>query len=103
MQLDKLPKAAGVVVVDRLGISKRLHDGTVEPGRSRSFTSITPLQSEPPTHKTELPALQQRLLHMGRPVSGGNLQRVLAHAGQELQDQFGAFCFPSTALSTEGG
>lgn len=49
-----------------------------------------------------LPALQQRLLHVGRPVSGRHLQGVLAHAGQELQDQLGAFCFSSAALSTEG-
>lgn len=30
MQLDELPKAAGVVVVDRLGVSESLHDGTAE-------------------------------------------------------------------------
>lgn len=35
MQLDELPEAAGVVVVDRLGVSKGLHDGTVAWRRSR--------------------------------------------------------------------
>ncbi len=41
MQLDKLPKAAGVVVVDSLGISKGLHDGTVEWRRSRIINQAT--------------------------------------------------------------
>ena len=32
VELDELPKAAGVVVVHRLGVPKRLHDGTAEGG-----------------------------------------------------------------------
>lgn len=38
VQLDKLPKAAGVVVVDRLGVAKGLHDGAAE-GRSSAAVS----------------------------------------------------------------
>lgn len=41
MQLDKLPKAAGVVVVDGLGVSKCLHDGTVEWRGSGSVNEMT--------------------------------------------------------------
>lgn len=99
VQLDELPEAAGVVVVDGLGVSKGLHDGTADRNRKyeRPGRRVTVNQSAPGA-----PALQQRLLHVGRPVSGRCLQRVLAHAGQELQDQLGAFRFPGAALSAEG-
>jgi len=30
VELDELPEAAGVVVVHRLGVPERLHDGTAE-------------------------------------------------------------------------
>lgn len=41
MQPDKLPKAAGVVVVDRLGVSEGLHDGTAERRTSRMINQKT--------------------------------------------------------------
>ncbi len=41
MQLDKLPKAAGVVVVDCLGVSKGLHDGTAERRSSGIINQVT--------------------------------------------------------------
>lgn len=38
---------------------------------------------------------------MGGLVSAGHLQRVLAHGGQEPQDQLGALGFPGAALPAE--
>lgn len=34
VELDKLPKATGVIVVHGLGIPKGFHDGTVDRGKS---------------------------------------------------------------------
>lgn len=63
MQLDKLPEAAGVVVVDRLGVSKGLHDGTggaEQQQGDRRVVSDVPA----PDRQSDSPALQQRLLHV---------------------------------------
>lgn len=46
----------------------------------------------------QLPALDEGLLHPGGSLWGGGTCRVLAHHRQKLQQQFGALCFPSSAL-----
>lgn len=69
MKLDKLAETAGVVVVHSLGVSEGLHDRTA--GRRGSGTvNGGGGTSERQEHQVNPPALQERLLHMGRPVSG---------------------------------
>lgn len=58
VQLDELPEAAGVVVVDGLGVSKGLHDGTVDRNRKyeRPGRQVTLLQQSESSRRTCSPA-----------------------------------------------
>lgn len=51
--------------------------------------------------KDLVPALQDSLLHTGGGLSAGQLQGVLAHCRQELENQLSAFCLTSTTFATE--
>lgn len=51
--------------------------------------------------KDLVPALQDSLLHTGGLLSAGQLQGVLAHCRQELENQLSAFCLASTTFTTE--
>lgn len=51
--------------------------------------------------KNLVPALKNCLLHTGGLLSAGQLQRMLAHCRQELENQFSALCFTSTTFTTE--
>lgn len=51
--------------------------------------------------KDLVPALKNSLLHTGGLLSAGQLQRMLAHCRQELENQLSAFRLTSTTFATE--
>lgn len=51
--------------------------------------------------KDPIPALKNSLLHTGGLLSGGQLQWMLAHCRQELENQLSALCLSSTTFATE--
>lgn len=61
------------------------------------------VSSEKNTHvlKDPVPALKNSLLHTGGLLSGGQLQWMLAHWRQELENQLSALCLTSTTFATE--
>lgn len=51
--------------------------------------------------KDSIPALKNSLLHTGGLLSGGQLQWMLAHCRQELENQLSALRLTSTTFTTE--
>lgn len=70
----------------------------------QALTSMTRLMSSGNNTcvlKDLVPALKNSLLHTGGLLSAGQLQRMLAHCRQELENQLSAFRLTSTTFATE--